>query len=114
MNTDLLLQKSFTYELNIPEKLLRYVRIIILGEHIVNKTDNFSVYGETYSEHEVDSSLFAYSFKQIGTDKYQIVINLGIYINTQESVPPVNPVNLTIFISYINTQGNYELRKYKA
>jgi hypothetical protein len=106
-----LIETVYFFELNLPEQLLKYVRVAIISESIVNKTsDNFHTYSTDFIGHELDKVRSCYSFKKINNNKYVLAINIGIYCETISN----DPIQLTFLISYINTSGSYELRKYKV
>lgn len=115
MLSSLLCTKTFIFELNIPQSLLEYVRVSIIGDFIVNNTINqFRIIGEKFLLLETTKSSYSMSFKKIGENKYQGTVQFSMYVDIEENLPPINPINLTLLISYLNEQGHYELRKYKA
>ena len=118
---------SFYLDLNITEKLLPFVKVIVLGKTVSSSVEYFTGDGVNFSMEtpidnpEFDRPYYYIAFKKISktgnSEKYRLHCKINIYIEsdkTKEESYYGNPVQLLFLVSYLNTKGEYELRKYEA
>jgi len=111
---------SFNTELNIAEAQIPYISFSVLVKK--SETDEIVQYGPDFLQEtdeqyqEVKYAITKYYLKKIDNNQYLICLDFSIYTETdkfsEESFYGQN-ITVVVLITYLNSEGKYENKKYE-